>query len=120
MDYVIKTSNGLSVSLPADNWIEAFGRALSMLGRDPSAISMLSVHRIDGRYYLEDSFGDGYMVQETGVIGVVAIPPRSATPAPASRRTTTWVPPDASPPPLDTPRPTGMRQSANVPENTRS
>ena len=109
MDYQIRSSSGLSVSLPADNWIEAFGRALAIFGRDVSRISGLAVHRIDGRFYVEDSFGEGYIVQETGVLGVVANPPRaSITPAPVSRRTTTWVPPDSPPPPLDTPRPSRM------------
>ena len=111
MDYQIRSASGLSVSLPADNWIEAFGRALAIFGRDASSISVLAVHRVDGRFYIEDSKGDAYIVQESSVLGVRANPPRStATPAPVSRRTTTWVPPDATPPPLDTPRPTQMER----------
>lgn len=105
VDYQIRTASGLSVSLPADNWIEAFGRALAIFGRDASQIAVLAVHRVDGRFYIEDSRGDAYIVQESSVLGVVAVPPRVATPAPATRRRTTWVPPDAAPPPLDVPRP---------------
>lgn len=121
MDYQIRSGSGLAVSLPARNWIEAFGRALAVFGRDTSKITVLAIRRMDGRFYVEDSHGHIYMIQETVVMDVVAVPPRaSATPAPIGRRTTSWVLPDVSPPPLDTPSPSVMRRAVQRVRDTTS